>query len=200
VLLVFLVSAGSNLALSAARPSAGFPLALLAILLGENLLVTWIAAATLRRQAGSPRPAWRPDGALLLFAVLQVALAVAAWLLGLMIHTTWALPAVALQTAFGLLLMVPVLPWLVAVAVERPLAASPKRFLRAADLWLLPLLLLAAVILLPLEIVQGLATTALFSLHAGIVTLGLLAAAVTAANFVASLALALAAYRAVAKS
>jgi hypothetical protein len=200
VLLVFLLSAASNLALSAAPPPNGFTLAILCILVGESLLATWIAAATLRRQAGSPRPAWRPDGALLLYAALHLALAVAASLLGTMIHTTWALPAVAIQAAFGLLLMVPVAPWLVAVAVERPLAASPKRFLRAADSWLLPLLVLAAVILLPLEVVGGLATGALFSLHGGIVTLGLLAAAVTAASFVASLALALAAYRAVAKS
>lgn len=199
-LLWFALTCVSDLALGMAHPPGSAGLAGM-IALGAlfALLFLWLAAAALRRAAASSRSPWRLDGSFLYYAALHVVLAVVIWFWTPFIDDGSAVGAGLLAAALPLLLVAPLAPWLVAVAVERPLALSPWPFLKQADAWFPPLLLLTLALLLPLSLVQFWSSVELFVLGRGAIEFGLLHAMVSTLAEIVSLALALAAYRSVAE-
>lgn len=174
--------------------------AMIALALICFLLFMWTAAAALRRAAASPRSPWRIDESLLLYVALHVALAMVTWLVASAIHGESTFGELLLFAALPLLLVAPLAPWLVAVAVERPLALSPRSFLERADAWFPPLLLLTLALLLPLSLLQSWSSVTLAGVGRGAIEFGLFHAVVSTAAEMLSLALALAAYRSVAES
>jgi hypothetical protein len=172
---------------------------LIALALLCFLTFMWIAASALRRAAASPRSPWRIDGSLLFYAALHVALAVVIWLAAPVIDGKSTFGEMLLFAALPLVLIAPLAPWLVAVAVERPLALSPWRFLKQADAWFPPLLLITLALLLPLSLLQSWSSVALVGFGRGEIGSGLLQAMVSTLAEIASLALALTAYRSVAE-
>jgi hypothetical protein len=199
-LLWFALTWVSDLAFSTAHPPGSAGIAgMIALGALTALLFLWLAAAALRRAAASARSPWRIDGSFLFYAALHVVLALAIWFLTPLIDDRSALGASLLGAALPLLLMAPLAPWLVAVAVERPLALSPRPFLKQADSWFPPLLLLTVALLLPLSLVQFWWSTELFEPARGATGLGLLHALMSTLAEMASLTLALTAYRSVAE-
>jgi hypothetical protein len=173
---------------------------LIALAASGLLLALWMAAALLRRSSASPRSPWRIDGALLLYAALHAGIAAVEWSVGPFIADWSSFWSILASAALPLLLTLPLAPWLVAVAVERPLAVSPSRFLQQADTWFPPLLVLTLVLVLPLHLGQIWTYTALFGSGRGAVMFGLLNSALATLSAMLSLSLALTAYRSVAQT
>lgn len=193
---------GTNAALALSHPPVGdtrtvFVLA--AVVRGLALIA--ISVAALRRATNSPRFAWLPDGGFwLYFGINLLPLAgvvLAGRLLAGMHPGNFAL---AVQL-IGAVLVVPLTPWLVAAAVERPLAWSPAgRFARPGD-WLPPLLILSLLILFPLGWLHAWLSEWLVTMAGkpGFVELAVADALVTVLLLLATLALQLTAYRRVAQ-
>jgi hypothetical protein len=159
-----------------------------------------MAAALLRRSSASPRAAWRIDGSLLLYIALHAGIAAAQWFWAPLFENWSTYGSLLIGAALPLLLTLPLAPWFVAVAVERPLAVSPARFLKQADSWFPPLLLLTLVLILPLNLGQIWTYSALFASGRGAVEFGLLHSALATLSAMLSLSLALTAYRSVARA
>lgn len=190
----------SDLAFAMAHPpgSAG-----VAFMIGLGLLVAllflWIAGSLLRRAAASSRSPWSIDLSLLYYAALHFVLAAATWYWTPYVDNSSAHGAALTVAALPLVLVAPLAPWLVAVAVERPLALSPWPFLKRANAWFPPLLLLTLALLLPLSLAQFWSSVMLFGLGRGAIEFGLFHSVVSTSVEMLSLALALAAYRSVAE-
>jgi len=111
-----------------------------------------IAVALLRLINHSPRPPWRPDGAFWLSALvflLQLGLSVAVGVAARVVVG----PDLATQLILDALVSVLTLPlaaWFTAIAVERPLAWRPGRWLRAWSAWLPHLVLWTVLLTVPL--------------------------------------------------
>jgi hypothetical protein len=190
----------SDLAFATVHPPGPSGIAgLVALGVIRALLALWIAAALLRRATASSRSPWRLDGSFLLFAALHVAIAAVTWIWTPVFDDSSALGAALIVAALPLLLMAPLAPWLVAVAVQRPLAISPWPFLKRADAWFPPLLLITLALLLPLSLLQFWSAATLAGLGRGAIGFGLFDSLLSTLAEMAGLALALAAYRSVAE-
>jgi hypothetical protein len=135
----------SNLPTQANPDHAPYVGAFVASLVGHAAL----ALAMLRILNGSPRPAWRPDSSawaygLALLGTVAVGL-FADWIIG---PPSAILPAIAAGIVFSAMI-VPLSPWLVAIAVERPLAWRPAPWFGRLRAWLPALLLWNFLILVP---------------------------------------------------
>ncbi len=102
-----------------------------------------ISVAMLRVAAASPRGRWSFDaGFFLYFALSLLALA-----LTFAIRLAAGTPGDGALSFVGpvaeLLLLAPLAPWMVAAAVDKPLARDPRPWLRDFGAWLPPLLLLS---------------------------------------------------------
>ena len=107
-----------------------------------------IAVAILRLLNHSPRPAWRPDGAFWLFVLVslfQLGASVAAGVAARLFAGRDPVAELVLEGLVTLLLL-PLAAWFAAIAVERPLAWRPGRWLGAFPVWL-PHLVLGTVLL-----------------------------------------------------
>lgn len=147
----------SNIVILLNRPVAGqlppWPFLLAAIVRVGGLLLATVAI--LRLLTGSPRPAWRPDGAFWLYAatlllVIAVSAAVEAATGG------GRGPAAAvLRGVLVTLATAPFAVWFTAIAVERPLAWRPAPRLRRFGRWLPPLLFWGLLLTTPLGILHA---------------------------------------------
>jgi hypothetical protein len=156
-LLLLVVLTGSNIVLllnlpaPGERPGAAALLAAFARLAG--LLVFLVPLV--RILAGSPRPAWKADGAFFLFILVVIfSLALAAGLARAFGMPSDA-PRLALRTLAATLIVTPLAPWIVGVASAVPLGADPRRFLRDFGRWLLPLMVWSVLIVTPLAFVHA---------------------------------------------
>jgi hypothetical protein len=109
----------------------------------------------LRILNGSPRPAWRPDGAFWLYGLTLLATMVVAAIAGFAIagrdnEIGGFLVGLAVTAVTA-----PLGPWFVAIAVERPLAWRPVPWLRRFSSWLPWLLLWNLLVVAPLGEIHG---------------------------------------------
>ena len=146
----------SNIVILLNKPASGtmsatFVIAALVRVLGLIALTV----AILRTLNESPRPAWRQDGAFWLYGLTLLATMVAGGLAGVAIAGEdnpigefLVGLAVAAVTA-------PLTAWIVAIAVEKPLAWRPGPWLRRFGLWLPWLLLWTLLVVAPAGEVHG---------------------------------------------
>ncbi len=155
LLLAALLAAG-KIALLLSLPSPQKPdhlpylLAFLLTVLGMVALLVGM----LRILNGSARPPWQSDSSLWLYGMAFIVSAFIGQSSDLVVggrndHLT-GLASAALDTA----LRAPFAPWLVAIAVERPLAWRPGAWLKGFRSWLPSLLLWGLLIVVPLRHVQ----------------------------------------------
>jgi hypothetical protein len=201
-LLLLVVLAASNIVLllnipaPGERPGAAAALAALARLLG--LLVFLVPLV--RILAGSPRPAWKADGAFFLFILVVIlSLALAAGL-----AAAFGMPSdpprLALRTLAATLIQTPLAPWIVGVAAAVPLGVDPTRFLRDFGRWLPPLMVWSIILVAPLAFVHAWVDMALLEGRiAWFWTAALLDGLLSAVLVVVTYALYAAAYRRVAR-
>lgn len=157
-ILVILLTA-TNIVIARNLPVGGAPLPMpFAIAAAARLVALLVfAVSVLRILAGSPRPAWKPDGAFWLYGatiLFGFGVAIAARLLLRADGDPLRDAAAGLVVNF---VSAPFAAWFAAIAVERPLAWRAGRWMRAFGCWLPALLLWSILILLPLG-----------QLHAGI--------------------------------
>jgi hypothetical protein len=107
------------------------------------------AVAILRILGGSARPPWRPDGAFWLYALTLVAGFVLKVALARLLGGDDPVTGLVIGAAV-LLISAPFAAWFAAIAVERPLALAPGRWLRGMAGWLPALLLWSFLTVLPL--------------------------------------------------
>ena len=151
VLALAVLLTATNIVLLQNMPPQGRPPSLPFILAGlvrvGGLLV--LAVAILRRLAGSPRPAWRPDGGFWLYALTALASlgvpVAAAFLLG---RSDPA--AVLARNMLSAAVLAPFAAWFVAIAVTRPLALRPGPWMRELGAWLPQFLLWTLLLAAPL--------------------------------------------------
>lgn len=201
-LLLLIVLTASNIVLllnipaPGERPGAAAVLAGLARLVGLFVFVVPLV----RILAGSPRPAWKPDGAFFLFilvAILSLALAAGLALACGMPSDPLRLALRTLATTF---ILTPLAPWIVGVAAAVPLGTNPTRFLRDFGRWLPPLLVWSLLVLAPLAFVHAWVDMALLEGRiAWFWTAALLDGLLSAVLVVVTYALYAAAYRRVAR-
>jgi hypothetical protein len=199
----FIFLGGTNAALALSHPPVGDGAPVLFAVSGVVRVVAlfWISVAFLRRAAGSPRRSWLPDGAFwlyFLFNLLTIAGPVAAGVLTLSLSPPARIAVMQLATV---LIVVPFSPWLVAAAVERPIAWSPAPWLRRYREWLGPMALLSLLTVFPLAWLHARLSEWLIAMpgRAGFIELALADGLVTVLLVLWSLALQLTAYRRVAQ-
>lgn len=117
-----------------------------------------IAVALLRVAVASPRKKWAFDGAFWLYLAISLAQAAIAYGLTRLAGGEDSFARLLIIQA-SLLLFAPFSAWLVAAAMEQPLALAPMPWFRKIGVWLPPLLIL----LLPMMLV--LAAHGLLTLH-----------------------------------
>ena len=148
----------SNIVLLLNLPKPGqLPSVAAIVAIGARLLgLAVIGVALLRTLAGSSRPAWRLDGALLLYiAATLVSLAVGSLLAELMGSSREPI-SVLTRSIVTAIVLAPFAPWLVGIAVAVPLGWNPRRFMRDFGRWLPPLILWALLIVTPLGVAHAL--------------------------------------------
>jgi len=149
-LLLFLLLAVTQVILALSKPDPGQPpgaaFAVAGLVRGLGLI--WVSVAMFRAALESPRRRWLPDGGFWLYFLLSL-LALAASAAAALLAT--GLPGdsrIVVVQLVAVLLIAPLTVWMVAAAVERPLALAPR--FSGISSWLPPLLLLAILVVVPL--------------------------------------------------
>jgi hypothetical protein len=201
--LFFVFLGGTNAALALSHPpdSTGAQALFAVAAILRVVALVWISVALLRRAADSPRRRWMPDGAFWLYLLLNMLTFVGPVVAGVL---SFGLPAparIAVMQLATVLIVTPFSPWLVAAAVERPIALSPASWLRHYREWLGPMVLLSLLTVFPLACLHAWLSEWLVAMpgHAGFVELALADGLVTVLLVLWSLALQLTAYRRVAQ-
>ena len=148
-----------NVPVKGQLPPLGFVAAAFVRIAG--LLV--LSVAILRRLNDSPRPAWLPDAGFWLFALTSIGIIVLAIALEIVVNLVAGAAAGArpdlvigvLVNAFVAVAMAPLAAWFTAMAVERPLAWRPGRWLRAAPDWLPHYIVWTILVMTPLGAVHA---------------------------------------------
>jgi hypothetical protein len=156
-LLLVLLLFATNVAMLATMPTVKHPdhsayvVAVLLLLLG--LLAC--SVAVLRILNASPRPPWQPDASMWLCGVAMIAgLFIAAAADMIMGGRTDLLAGLA-SRALSAIITAPLVPWVTAIAVERPLALRARDYMRRFAAWLPALLLWTLLIAVPLVQLLG---------------------------------------------
>ena len=148
----------SNIVIVLYKPEAGqiswpFIIAAAARLIGLVIVVV----ALLRILGGSERPAFRPDGALFLYALTMV-LGIGA---ALAVRAVWggdprATGTLLASNIASTLIGAPFAVWFAAIAIERPLAWRPRPWMRRFSEWLPQLLFWSLLLVTPIAVVHAL--------------------------------------------
>src|SRR4051812_18282874 len=109
-----------------------------------------LSIAILRILNGSPRPAWSPDGSAWTYGLAVLGSIAVGELADWIIYPATILSSLANQIV-STVIFVPLAPWLVAIAVQRPLAWRPAPWFRRPGAWLPALLLWNFLILVPAD-------------------------------------------------
>lgn len=201
MLLVALLQPASNLLIlsnlpTTANPDHGPYVAALAAAL---LCYAALALAILRILNGSPRAAWSPDGSALAYGLFVLGTFAVGLFADWMVNPSTLLAALA-NGIISSAILVPLSPWLVAIAVERPVAWRPGPRLRRLRAWLPALLLWNFLILVPVNALYRIGFGAwLDKGGSGVWLFYVVDGVVTAARVSLALALASVAYRRVAR-
>lgn len=147
----------SNIVILLNRPEPGqlsWPFAAAAFVRVAGLFLGTVAV--LRLLTGSPRPAWRPDGAFWLYAAILLLFMAAS--IGVELAAGGGRGGAA-AVVRGVLVTVATAPfavWFTAIAVERPLAWRPAPWFRDFGRWLPQLLFWGLLLTTPLNIAHAL--------------------------------------------
>lgn len=155
--LLLIVLTASNIVLLLNIPAQGERLGTEAALAGLARVVGLLVflVPLVRILTGSPRPAWKPDGAFFLFVLVVIlSLALAAGLAAAFGMQTDPL-RLALRTLATTLILTPLAPWIVGAAAAVPLGTNPRRFLRDFGRWLPPLMIWSLLVVTPLAFVHA---------------------------------------------
>ena len=155
ILLVLLTF--SNIVILQNMPAKGSPPAVAflvaAVLRVAGLLL--LSVAILRALTASPRRRWLPDGGfwlyVLTFAAGAAVSAAVAWLLG----SRTGLANLILSNVLVTLLLSPLVVWFVALAVARPLAWRPGRWLRDFGEWWPPVVFWTLLLVTPMAVLHA---------------------------------------------
>ena len=131
--------------------SAPFVIAALVRVIG----LVAMTVAILRILNRSPRSAWRPDGAFWLYGLTLLLTMVGGALAGVAIAGEDNMIGEFLVGLAVAAITAPLTAWIVAIAVEKPLAWRPGPWLRRFGLWLPWLLLWTLLIVAPLGEIHG---------------------------------------------
>ena len=149
-LLTILLTA-SNIVILLNVPVPGEPPVVFAVAALVRVLgLLALAVAVLRVLGGSARGRFVPDGAFWLYGATLVAGILLSATLGVLAGGRNDAVVGALVGIAVIALSAPFAAWFTAIAVERPLAAAPARWLRGMRRWLPPLVLWSLVVVLPL--------------------------------------------------
>lgn len=150
-LVLTILLTASNIIILLNRPVEGEPPIVFAIAAFVRVAGLWfLAVAILRLLNDSARRPYRPDAGFWLYG-LTFLFGIAASIGLTVLGGDKDDPVAAALQALGLLVVgAPPAAWFTAIAVERPLAANPRPWLRGFRRWLLPLILWSVLILLPL--------------------------------------------------
>ena len=125
-------------------------------LLVRVIAVFVCSVAILRLAARSARPVWTPDSGLLLYLLVLTLLSLVPTMLKIVLGDIYALRTILVASAVDVLIVAICAPWIVAVAVEQPLAWHPAEWLRRFDRWLPHRLVWALLLITPLAVAQQL--------------------------------------------
>ena len=204
MLALFILLAGTQVALALAKPEPGQPpgaaFAVAGLVRGIGLV--WLSVALLRVATDSARGRWAPDGGFWLYFLLSL-LALGASALAAMAGAGLPeLTRIFVVQLIAILLVSPLTVWMVAAAVERPLAASPAPWFGRLGEWLPSYLILALIVVVPLASLHARFSILLLDLAgdgARFWGLALLDGVLSTLIVLVTLALRLAAYRSVAR-
>jgi len=158
VLLLTVLLTATNIVVLKAMPQPGAtelpPLFVAAAVARIGGLLVMLVAIV-RLLAASPRSPWRPDAAFWLTLLASVALFALSALVDRAMGGRSDPLSMAASSMVQILIIAPVSPWLVALAVERPLAWSPRPWLRDFARWLPQLVLWAVLLVSPLAVLHS---------------------------------------------
>jgi hypothetical protein len=116
---------------------------------GRLLVQLVISIAAARILNHSPRPPWSPDRSFWAFLLIGLLMLPVAFVAGSIVDLSRGLSSWLALQCIVIALTAPLLPWLVAIGVERPLAWRPAPYFGRFGSWLPPLLLWSFLILAP---------------------------------------------------
>jgi hypothetical protein len=158
IALLFLVFlGGTNAVLAMTKPAEGDAPGLAFALAGLVRVIALVAisVAALRIALKSPRRRWSPDGGFWLYLGLSLVSIGAAALGAALALGLPPIQRMLASQAVAILLVEPLAVWMVAAAVERPLALAPARRLRGLAVWLPPLMLWSTLVVVPLAVLHS---------------------------------------------
>jgi len=122
----------------------------LATFIAFVIVHTALAIAILRILNGSSRPAWSPDSSAWTYGLVVLSSIAVGLFADWIADSSTILSALANQIV-STAIIVPLAPWLVAIAVDRPLAWRPAPWFQRLGTWLPALLLWNFLILVPAD-------------------------------------------------
>ena len=114
-----------------------------------------VAVALLRLATASERPRWLPDGGFGLYALSFATGLLASALARLLTGGRTDLTGLLISNVVVTLLLAPLVPWFVALAVAKPLAWRPRFWMRRLGDWLPPLLVWTLLLVMPMAILHA---------------------------------------------
>jgi len=151
VIVLTLLLTATNIVIVLNIPAPGeisAPFVAAAIARVGGLLV--LAVGILRILSAGARPPWRPDGGFWLYALATLALILVSGLIARFIGDRADPIALLGSSALFALIVAPLAPWLVAMAVAKPLAWWPGPYFREWGLWLPQLVFWSLLLATPL--------------------------------------------------
>lgn len=154
ILVTASVQIASNVLAMAYLPTAEHPNHRPYVAIIGAAMICYVAAAVAIQRIlnASPRPAWRPDWSTWTYAIAVVTATAMAIVVDWRFAYGEKFLSLVSSEVVSTTLLVPVLPWLVAIAVARPLAWRPSPWLRQWRKWLPALLLWTLLILVPADV------------------------------------------------
>ena len=151
-LLLTMLLTATNIVIARNAPEPGAtalsPLFLAAAIVRVGGLLVFVVAI-MRILAAGPRPPWMPDGAFWLSALVGILLFAVAPLIGLVTGNRTDALGFAISSLLSTLIVAPLAPWLMALAVEKPLAWRPWPWFRDMRAWLLQLIFWSLLLITP---------------------------------------------------
>lgn len=146
----------SNIVILQNKPAPGtMPATFVIAALVRVLGLVALTVAILRTLSDSPRSAWRPDGAFWLYGLTLLVTMVAGGAAGVAIAGEDNVIGEFLVSLAVAAVTAPLTAWIVAIAVEKPLAWRPGPWLRRFGHWLPWLLLWTLLVVAPAGEVHG---------------------------------------------
>ncbi len=157
-LLLMVLLTASNIVILINMPAAKGALPPAPFLVAAAVRIAGIllfAVALLRIAAASERPRWLPDGGFWLYALSFAAGLLASALARQLTGGRTDFSGLLISNVIVTLLLAPLVPWFVALAVAKPLAWRPRFWVRNLGDWLPPLLIWTLLLVTPMGMLHA---------------------------------------------